>query len=109
MATAPGSSAFLRSCVPAFLRSCVPFIAGHVPAKRCLVATDPAYLALLGPVSVVPLRAQGGPMDERGAAEFAAHPLAADAVALRRWDDAAKDPDAARCCRCRPCWRRMPA
>jgi predicted HD phosphohydrolase len=33
-------------------------------------------------------------MDEHEVAEFAAHPLAADAVALRRWDDAAKDPDA---------------
>ncbi|MER5916929.1 hypothetical protein ABT124_42885 [Streptomyces sp. NPDC001982] len=32
-------------------------------------------------------------MDEREAAEFAAHPLAADAVAVRRWDDEAKDPD----------------
>ncbi|ANP51460.1 gamma-butyrobetaine dioxygenase [Streptomyces griseochromogenes] len=67
-------------------------IAQHVPAKRYLVATDPAYHALLSPVSVASLKAQGGPMDEHEAARFAAHPLAADAVALRRWDDAAKDP-----------------
>ncbi|NIY62706.1 hypothetical protein SMALB_0626 [Streptomyces malaysiensis] len=71
-------------------------IARHVPAKRYLVATDPAYHALLSPVSVASLKVQGGPMDEREVAEFAAHPLAADAVALRRWDDAAKDPDGPR-------------
>ncbi|MYV45253.1 hypothetical protein [Streptomyces sp. SID2888] len=43
-------------------------------------------------MSVASLKVQGGPMDEREVAEFAAHPLVADAVALRRWDDAAKDP-----------------
>ncbi|WP_405594127.1 HD domain-containing protein [Streptomyces sp. NBC_01092] len=68
-------------------------IAQHVPAKRYLVATDPAYHALLSRVSIASLKVQGGPMDEREVAEFAAHPLASDAVALRRWDDAAKDPD----------------
>lgn len=68
-------------------------IAQHVPAKRYLVATDPAYHALLSPASVASLKVQGGPMDEREVADFAAHPLATDAVALRRWDDAAKDPD----------------
>lgn len=68
-------------------------IALHVPAKRYLVATDPAYNALLSPASVESLRRQGGPMDAREVAEFAARPWAADAVAVRRWDDAAKDPD----------------
>ncbi|MGW7689780.1 HD domain-containing protein [Streptomyces asiaticus] len=71
-------------------------IAQHVPAKRYLVATDAAYHALLSPASVASLKVQGGPMDEREVAEFAAHPLAADAVALRHWDDAAKDPDGPR-------------
>ncbi|GAA3369725.1 HD domain-containing protein [Streptomyces antimycoticus] len=71
-------------------------IAQHVPAKRYLVATDPAYHALLSPASIASLKVQGGPMDEHEAAEFAAHPLSADAVALRRWDDAAKDPDGPR-------------
>ncbi|MGW3150601.1 HD domain-containing protein [Streptomyces sp. NPDC001177] len=70
-------------------------IAQHVPAKRYLVATDPAHHGLLSPVSVASLKVQGGPMDEGEAARFAAHPLAADAVALRRWDDAAKDPGGA--------------
>ncbi|MER5790202.1 HD domain-containing protein [Streptomyces sp. NPDC001980] len=68
-------------------------IAQHVPAKRYLVATDPAYRALLSPASIASLKVQGGPMDEEEAAAFAAHPMAEDAVALRRWDDAAKDPE----------------
>lgn len=68
-------------------------IALHVPAKRYLVATDPAYNALLSPASVESLRRQGGPMDRRQAAEFRARPWADDALAVRRWDDAAKDPD----------------
>ncbi|MFE6176987.1 HD domain-containing protein [Streptomyces sp. NPDC056464] len=68
-------------------------IAQHVPAKRYLVATDPTYRALLSPVSIASLKVQGGPMDEGEVTRFAAHPLAGEAVALRRWDDAAKDPE----------------
>jgi gamma-butyrobetaine dioxygenase len=67
-------------------------IAQHVPAKRYLVATDPAYRDLLSPVSVRSLARQGGAMDALEVARFQAHPAAADAVRLRRWDDAAKDP-----------------
>ncbi|MEU8710821.1 HD domain-containing protein [Streptomyces sp. NPDC048663] len=67
-------------------------IAQHVPAKRYLVATDPAYHALLSRASIASLKVQGGPMDATEASAFAAHPLAEDAVSLRRWDDAAKDP-----------------
>ncbi|MEU0965007.1 HD domain-containing protein [Streptomyces sp. NPDC005917] len=70
-------------------------IAQHVPAKRYLVATDPAYHALLSPASIASLKVQGGPMNEEEAAAFAAHPMAEDAVALRRWDDTAKDPEGA--------------
>jgi gamma-butyrobetaine dioxygenase len=69
-------------------------IAQHVPAKRFLVATDSAYRAVLSPVSIASLRVQGGPMDAAEVAEFGAHPLAAEAVQVRRWDDAAKDPTA---------------
>lgn len=69
-------------------------IAQHVPAKRYLVATDPGYAATLSPVSVASLRVQGGPMSPAEIADFDAHPDAADAVRLRRWDDAAKDPAA---------------
>ena len=37
----------------------------------------------------------GGPMTAEQAAAFAAMPYARDAVAVRRWDDEAKDPSAA--------------
>lgn len=67
-------------------------VGAHVPAKRYLVATDPYYAATLSPASVASLRAQGGPFDEAEAAEFARHRWAAAAVALRRWDEAAKVP-----------------
>ena len=67
-------------------------IAQHVPAKRYLVATDPDYAALLSPASVKSLRTQGGPMTREETVMFAAHPWAGDAVELRRWDAAAKEP-----------------
>jgi len=64
----------------------------HVAAKRYLCATEPGYLGLLSAESVRTLALQGGPMrpDERAA--FEALPHARDAVAVRRWDDGAKDP-----------------
>jgi gamma-butyrobetaine dioxygenase len=65
----------------------------HVAAKRYLVAVDPAYHATLSPVSVRSLRVQGGPMTRDEVAVFDEHPWSADAVALRRWDDEAKDPE----------------
>jgi phosphonate degradation associated HDIG domain protein len=66
----------------------------HVAAKRYLCAVEPGYVALLSDASVHTLAVQGGPMTPDQAAEFAAHPFGADAVRLRRWDEAAKDPDA---------------
>ena len=66
----------------------------HVAAKRYLCATEPGYLALLSPASVYTLSLQGGPMTAAEAAAFAAGRYAAAAVAVRRWDDAAKDPAA---------------
>jgi gamma-butyrobetaine dioxygenase len=66
----------------------------HVAAKRYLCATEPAYFGLLSPASVYTLTLQGGPMTDAEAAAFAAGPHAAGAVAVRRWDDAAKDPAA---------------
>ncbi|HEY1967062.1 MAG TPA: HD domain-containing protein [Pseudonocardia sp.] len=68
-------------------------IAQHVPAKRYLVATDPTYHELLSPVSVATLRQQGGPMAPGELAGFEAHRWYREAVRVRRWDDAAKDPD----------------
>jgi phosphonate degradation associated HDIG domain protein len=66
----------------------------HVAAKRYLCATEPGYAALLSPASVYTLRVQGGPMQPAELAEFEAEPHAAAAIRVRRWDDAAKDPDA---------------
>lgn len=70
-------------------------VGSHVLAKRALVATDPDYFALLSPTSVRTLAEQGGPAAGDEVERFLRHPLAADAMALRRWDDAAKDPAAA--------------
>lgn len=63
----------------------------HVAAKRYLRAVDPAY-----PVSSTSERTlaqQGGPMNAVEVAEFVRHPWWELAAALRRWDDAAKDPN----------------
>lgn len=67
----------------------------HVEAKRYLCTAEPSYVDRLSPASVHTLALQGGPMPADEAAAFAAHPFAADAVAVRRWDEAAKDPAAA--------------
>ena len=64
----------------------------HVAAKRYLCATEPRYLGLLSQESVRTLAVQGGPMTDRQAAAFEALAFARDAVAVRRWDDEAKDP-----------------
>ena len=64
----------------------------HVAAKRYLCAVDPAYLRVLSAASAYTLEVQGGPMSDQEVAAFEAEPYAADAVRLRRWDDAAKDP-----------------
>ena len=64
----------------------------HVAAKRYLCAIAPGYFGLLSAESVRTLALQGGPMTPEQAAAFAALPFAHDAVAVRRWDDEAKDP-----------------
>jgi len=66
----------------------------HVAAKRYLCAVEPEYVAALSPASVYTLGVQGGPMRGRELAEFAGHRFAEAAIRVRRWDDAAKDPQA---------------
>jgi gamma-butyrobetaine dioxygenase len=66
----------------------------HVAAKRYLCAVEPGYFELLSPASVHTLAVQGGPMTPAEAEQFAAGRHGADAVRLRRWDEAAKDPQA---------------
>jgi phosphonate degradation associated HDIG domain protein len=67
----------------------------HVDAKRYLTAIDPGYFAILSAGSVRSLELQGGPFPATLAAGFIAFPHAPAAVALRRWDEAAKVPDKA--------------
>ena len=64
----------------------------HVAAKRYLCAAEPGYFGRLSAESVRTLALQGGPMTPAQAAAFEALPFARDAVAIRRWDDEAKDP-----------------
>ena len=66
-------------------------IGQHVPAKRYLVAVDEEYFGQLSPASVRSLERQGGPMNTAEVDQFRSYPRAEDAVALRRWDEAAKD------------------
>jgi len=64
----------------------------HVAAKRYLCASEPGYYGRLSAESVRTLALQGGPMTADQVAAFEALPFARDAVAVRRWDDEAKDP-----------------
>jgi predicted HD phosphohydrolase len=70
----------------------VGWLAGaHVAAKRYLVATEPGYGSVLTQTSVLSLHAQGGAGVD---AALTSHPWWPDALRLRRYDDAAKDPEA---------------
>jgi phosphonate degradation associated HDIG domain protein len=64
----------------------------HVQAKRYLVSVDAHYAATLSPASTHTLALQGGPMSADERRWFEALPHAGEAVALRRWDDLAKEP-----------------
>ena len=70
-------------------------VALHVTAKRWRSAVDPDYRSTLSAASILSLAAQGGPLSDDARTRFEAHPASANAVALRAWDDAAKDPAAA--------------
>lgn len=67
-------------------------VAQHVAAKRYLCQAEDGYFARLSEESVRSLAVQGGPFTDREAEAFLARPYAADAIALRRWDELAKDP-----------------
>jgi gamma-butyrobetaine dioxygenase len=63
-----------------------------VGAKRYLCAVEPGYADGLSSASTRSLELQGGPLDVRGVRAFERRAGWQDAVALRRWDDAAKVP-----------------
>jgi phosphonate degradation associated HDIG domain protein len=65
----------------------------HVAAKRYLCGTDPTYATLLSQDSIESLALQGGPMSATEVAAFEQKAYWRDAVALRRLDDRAKDPN----------------
>ncbi|MEO6125318.1 MAG: HD domain-containing protein [Ilumatobacteraceae bacterium] len=64
----------------------------HVAAKRYLVAVESTYAAQLSPASVHTLQLQGGPMSVSEIEAFRRNPAWVEAIAVRRFDEAAKDP-----------------
>ena len=80
----------LERFFPPVVTECVRL---HVAAKRYLCATEPDYFEKLSDASVKTLALQGGPMSAGEAAEFCRNPYFAEAVRVRLWDEAAKDPE----------------
>ena len=78
---------FLR---PLFPPAVIEPIRLHVDAKRALCALDPGYHDTLSEDSKRSLELQGGVFTPEQTEAFMAKPFAADAVRVRRWDDAAK-------------------
>ena len=66
----------------------------HVTAKRYLCTVESDYFGKLAPDSVRSLQLQGGLMSPDEVEAFRANPFHAEAVRLRRYDEAAKDPRA---------------
>jgi len=66
----------------------------HVAAKRYLCTVESDYFGKLAPDSVRSLNLQGGLMSADEIEAFRAHPQHAEAVRVRRFDEAAKDPRA---------------
>lgn len=63
----------------------------HVAAKRYLCTVEPAYESQLSEPSIISLKLQGGKMSEAELAEFRSSPQWENALALRKWDDRAKE------------------
>ena len=78
---------FLR---PLFRPAVIEPIRLHVDAKRALCALEPEYYEDLSPDSKRSLTLQGGIFGRAELDAFMAKPFAADAMRVRRWDDAAK-------------------
>lgn len=91
----PHEAAGARFCAPLLGPRIAWLVGSHVLAKRVLVTTGAGYAAGLSVASARSLGEQGGPAGTRLAQSFTAHPWAADALRLRRWDDLAKVPGAA--------------
>jgi predicted HD phosphohydrolase len=88
----PHAGAGAEWCEGRFGPRVAALVGAHVEAKRWLLTTDPTYSAALSHASQHSLLQQGGQMSRAEVARFASQSWAEDAVALRRWDDAAKVP-----------------
>lgn len=65
----------------------------HVAAKRYLCAVEPDYVERLSNDAIESLALQGGPMSLAEQARFRAEAYCQEAIALRRIDELAKDPE----------------
>jgi len=74
-----------------FSETLVRLVEGHVQAKRYLTLTKPAYAKRLSDASRGTLEWQGGPMSEVEASAFESDPLFKPILALRTWDERAKE------------------
>ena len=68
-------------------------VEAHVQAKRYLCFKNPKYYARLSEASKGTLAWQGGPMSETEATGFEASSDFKTGLAIRSWDELAKDPD----------------
>jgi len=75
-----------------FPKEVTQFVRGHVQAKRYLVFKNPSYHDCLSEASKGTLVCQGGPMTKEEAECFEALPAFSAILAMRDWDDKAKDP-----------------
>ncbi|MFC3417854.1 HD domain-containing protein [Algoriphagus hitonicola] len=66
-------------------------VENHVQAKRYLTFISPDYYQLLSEASRQTLRYQGGPMNEKEAQDFENHELFKLSLAMRKWDEEAKE------------------
>lgn len=91
-----GGSAAHELVGAAWLRERLPvrvawLVGAHVAAKLYLLEVDPSYEEFLSPESVASARLQRASFDR----SLVGHRWWPDALRLRRFDDEAKDPDAA--------------
>ena len=78
-----------------FSERLIALVAGHVAAKRYLVAVTPGYYDRLSQASKQTLELQGGPMSRDEVCDFESNPWYQDQLRVRTWDELAKDPEAA--------------
>lgn len=74
-----------------FSEKITKLVASHVAAKRYLTFRFPGYYEKLSPASKETLLFQGGIMTEAEANDFEKDPLSDTYIALRKWDEQAKE------------------